>query len=415
MQNEVENLAASKKEQYKVFARKYRPQRLQDLTGHDVLVETITNAINSNRLHHAFLLTGTRGIGKTTTARILALSLNCIGEDGQGTSPTAAPCLKCSHCKQIMSGSHSDVMEFDAASKTGVDSMREIIDSCVYPPMSARYKVYIIDEVHMLSKAAFNSLLKTLEEPPHNVKFIFATTEMKKVPITIVSRCQKFVLHNLSVSELSQNLKNICEKEGIEFEDDAIDSIAKMAKGSVRDSLSLLDQIVSSVSSGIANKNDSGSDNTKTKISAEAVKLALSMPDEIDILSLVHAILNNDKEKTFEMTTKISSYNQDTQYVFGVISDILSNTLASMFLSSANSASSSNGGANVGSSQDEEVQEIIREHAEKLDSIKLLNMIDVIVSSSQEREFLSPSQAMLIMAAKLMFVANVPKISDIAL
>jgi DNA polymerase-3 subunit gamma/tau len=228
---------------YLALARKYRPRMLSELVGQDFLVQTLRNAISSKKIHHAFLFTGTRGVGKTTTARILALSLNCIGNDGNSCE-TITPCLECIHCRDIINGSHADVIEIDAASNTGVSSIREIIDSARYSPMSARYKIYIIDEVHMLSKAAFNALLKTLEEPISSTKFIFATTEFHKVPITIVSRCQKFFLNNVKNDIISSHLCKILDKENIVYEKNAVDAISDLANGSVRDSLSILDQAI---------------------------------------------------------------------------------------------------------------------------------------------------------------------------
>ncbi len=229
---------------YTALARKYRPRRLSELLGQENLVSTLTNAIELNRVYHAFIFTGTRGVGKTTTARIMALSLNCTGLDGTGLE-TIHPCLECKNCQDILNFRHPDVIEIDAASNTGVDFAREIIDSSKYPPMIGRYKIFIIDEVHMLSKSAFNALLKTLEEPHSFIKFIFATTEYSKIPITIVSRCQKFFLQNLNQEELAKNLRVIAEKEGIKFDEEAIEYISKMAKGSVRDSLSIMDQAIS--------------------------------------------------------------------------------------------------------------------------------------------------------------------------
>lgn len=230
--------------QYRVLARKYRPQTFDDLIGQDVLVRTLTNAFASGRIAHAFLLTGIRGIGKTTTARIIARGLNCIGADGQNEEPTTSPCGVCPNCKMILDDRHVDVIEMDAASRTGVDDIREIIDTVHYAPTSGRYKVYIIDEVHMLSKNAFNALLKTLEEPPPHVKFIFATTELRKIPVTIISRCQRFDLRRIDTDMLAEHLVNVAGKEQVSLSAECATLIATAAEGSVRDSLSLLDQAI---------------------------------------------------------------------------------------------------------------------------------------------------------------------------
>ena len=226
---------------YQVLARKYRPDNFDSLIGQDALVRTLTNAIALNRLAHAFILTGVRGVGKTSTARILAKGLNCIGLDGTSDA-TMHPCNQCEPCKSIQLGQHVDILEMDAASHTGVDDIREIIDGSVYRPVSARFKIYIIDEVHMLSKNAFNALLKTLEEPPEAVKFIFATTEIRKVPVTILSRCQRFDLRRVPLDLLITHLSKIAAAEKINTEPEAIRLLAYAAGGSVRDSLSLLDQ-----------------------------------------------------------------------------------------------------------------------------------------------------------------------------
>lgn len=226
---------------YRVFARKYRPDNFSGLIGQDALVKTLSNAIAHGRLAHAFVLTGVRGVGKTSTARILARGLNCIGIDGT-SGPTLDPCGQCEPCQAIAGARHVDVLEMDAASNTGVDDVRDIIEGSAYRPVSARFKIYIIDEVHMLSKSAFNALLKTLEEPPEAVKFIFATTEIRKVPVTILSRCQRFDLRRVSVELLAQHLAMITQNEAINAETEALHMIARAAEGSVRDSLSLLDQ-----------------------------------------------------------------------------------------------------------------------------------------------------------------------------
>ncbi|MBR2140842.1 MAG: DNA polymerase III subunit gamma/tau [Rickettsiales bacterium] len=231
-------------DEYKVLARKYRPQKFSEVIGQDVLVKTLTNAIEKNKIHHAFILTGIRGVGKTTTARLIAKSLNCIGPDGKGKE-TTDPCLECVHCKAIANGNDQDVVEFDAASHTGVGDIRDIIDSIGYAPVNSRYKIYIIDEVHMLSNSAFNALLKTLEEPPAYVKFIFATTEIRKVPITILSRCIRFDLNRVSQDILAKHVIDVANREGYTIADSSAKIIASVAEGSVRDSMSLLDRIIS--------------------------------------------------------------------------------------------------------------------------------------------------------------------------
>ncbi len=229
---------------YRVLARKHRPTSFAGLIGQDPLVRTLSNAIATDRLAHAYLLTGVRGVGKTSTARIIARALNCIGQDGSG-GPTAEPCGVCDHCVSIAEDRHVDVIEMDAASRTGIDDVRELIESVRYRPISARYKVYIIDEVHMLSKQAFNALLKTLEEPPPHVKFVFATTEVRRLPVTVLSRCQRFDLRRVEMETLVDHLSRITAVEGVEAEAPALALIARAADGSVRDALSLLDQAMS--------------------------------------------------------------------------------------------------------------------------------------------------------------------------
>jgi DNA polymerase-3 subunit gamma/tau len=228
---------------YRVLARKYRPTDFTTLVGQEAMVRTLRNAIATGRIAHAFMLTGVRGVGKTTTARIIARALNCVGADGKG-GPTVDPCGVCDNCKAITEDRHVDVIEMDAASRTGVDDVRELIEGVRYRPVQARYKVYIIDEVHMLSDKAFNALLKTLEEPPPHVKFIFATTEIRKVPVTVLSRCQRFDLKRVPQDVLIQHFGNVAQQEKVEISPEALALLARAADGSVRDGLSMLDQAI---------------------------------------------------------------------------------------------------------------------------------------------------------------------------
>ncbi|MDR2007519.1 MAG: DNA polymerase III subunit gamma/tau [Alphaproteobacteria bacterium] len=267
------------------LARKYRPQVIADLIGQEALVQTLENAFKLNRVHHAFMLTGVRGTGKTTTARIIAKALNCTGVDGNG-GITLNPCGVCESCVSINNDSNMDVLEMDAASRTGVDDVREIIENAKYKPVSSRYKIFIIDEVHMLSKNAFNALLKTLEEPPAHLKFIFATTEIRKVPITVLSRCQRFDLKRVSVAELSQHLAKICGLESVSFDEESLFLLAKSANGSVRDSLSLLDQAIV-----YADRN---------LVAAKIIEM-LGVGAKEDIYNLFLSVVNKDSAKTFEL------------------------------------------------------------------------------------------------------------------
>ena len=262
-------------ETYRVLARKYRPETFADLIGQEAMVRTLKNAFAAGRIHHAFVLTGIRGTGKTTTARIVAKGLNCIGADGTG-GPTTEPCGVCEHCRAIAEGRHVDVLEMDAASRTGVGDIREIIDSVAYRAASARYKIYIIDEVHMLSTNAFNALLKTLEEPPAHVKFLFATTEIRKVPVTVLSRCQRFDLRRVEPEVMIDHLARVAGQEGAQVNPDALALIARVAEGSVRDAMSLLDQAISH-----------GAGET----TAEAVRAMLGLADRGRVLDLFEAVL----------------------------------------------------------------------------------------------------------------------------
>ena len=296
-----------KQEQYVVLARKYRPQNFEDLLGQNALVQTLTNAINNNRLHHAYILTGIRGVGKTTTARLIAKALNCIGPDGNG-SPTTHPCGVCENCKSIAAGRNIDVLELDAASRTSVDDIRDILDSVRYKPTNCRYKVYIIDEVHMLSKSAFNALLKTLEEPPAHVKFIFATTEIRKVPVTVLSRCQRFDLQRLSIENLMNLFHKIIDAENLKADNEALHIIATAADGSARDGLSLLDQAIS-LGAG--------------KIRVDIVKEMIGMTDKNQTFDLFNLMINGDMHT---LLLKLQEMYKNGANPMVIISDLLNIT-----------------------------------------------------------------------------------------
>jgi len=263
---------------YQVLARKYRPETFADLVGQDAMVRTLKNAFEADRIAQAFVMTGIRGTGKTTTARIIAKGMNCVGPDGNG-GPTTEPCGQCEPCRAIMEGRHVDVLEMDAASNTSVNDIREIIDSVHYRAASARYKIYIIDEVHMLSTSAFNALLKTLEEPPEHVKFIFATTEIRKVPVTVLSRCQRFDLRRIEPEVMIALLRKIATGEGAEIADDALALITRAAEGSARDATSLLDQAISH-----------GAGET----TADQVRAMLGLADRGRVLDLFDMVLKGD-------------------------------------------------------------------------------------------------------------------------
>ena len=283
--------------EYKVLARKYRPQTFADLIGQETLVQILTNAITSNRIANAYLLTGVRGVGKTTTARLIAMSLNCENKKGG----TCEPCGNCDSCKSIRSDHNLDVIEMDAASKTGVDDVREIIDNVKYKPVNSEFKIFIIDEVHMLSKSAFNALLKTLEEPPEHVKFIFATTEVKKIPVTILSRCQRFDLKRVESENLSQHLKKISELEKVKIDDGAIALLVRAGDGSVRDSLSLLDQAII---------------NNNTLVTAETVTNMLGLADRGKIYDLLENIIKGDASQSLIIFKHLYNSGADILMIF---------------------------------------------------------------------------------------------------
>ena len=294
----------TEEKKYKVLARKYRPQKFEDLVGQELLVKILSNAINNDRLAHAYILTGVRGVGKTTTARLIAMSINCKNRDKKNCEP----CGNCDSCKSTTSDSNLDVIEIDAASNTGVDDIREIIDNVKYKPVISDYKIFIIDEVHMLSKSAFNALLKTLEEPPEHVKFIFATTEIKKVPITVLSRCQRFDLHRIENKILSDHLLKISKLENITIDLDAISLLVRSADGSVRDGLSLLDQAITS---------------PNEKVDSQTVISMLGLADREKIFNLIEIILEGDALGAINKYKELYELGADIAMIFDELLNVV--------------------------------------------------------------------------------------------
>ena len=294
----------SEKIEFRVLARKYRPQTFADLIGQKTLVQILTNAITTNRIANAYLLTGVRGVGKTTTARLIAMSLNCENKK----EDNCEPCGSCESCQSIRSDHNLDVIEMDAASKTGVDDVREIIDNVKYKPVNCKFKIFIIDEVHMLSKSAFNALLKTLEEPPEHVKFIFATTEVKKIPVTILSRCQRFDLKRVESKDLIEHLKKISELEKVKIDEGAISLLVRAGDGSVRDSLSLLDQAII---------------NNNTTVSAEKVANMLGLADRGKIYELLGNIAKGEASESLDLFRNLYNSGADILMIFEELLNVI--------------------------------------------------------------------------------------------
>ena len=290
--------------EYKVLARKYRPQKFRDLIGQDILVKILTNAITNERLAHAYVLTGVRGVGKTTTARLIAMSINCQKRN----TDNCEPCGECDSCKSTVIDSNLDVIEMDAASNTGVDDIREIIDNVKYKPVTAKIKIFFIDEVHMLSKSAFNALLKTLEEPPEHVKFIFATTEVKKIPITVLSRCQRFDLLRIENKLLSEHLLNVAKYESINIDNDAISLIVRAADGSIRDGLSLLDQAIT---------------NKDTKIDSEVITKMLGLAEREKIFDLLEKVLEGKSADSLNIYRDLYDHGADVVMIFDELINVV--------------------------------------------------------------------------------------------
>ncbi|WP_119169292.1 DNA polymerase III subunit gamma/tau [Algihabitans albus] len=372
---------------YRVLARKYRPASFKDLIGQDALVRTLSNALATGRLHHAFVLTGVRGVGKTTTARIIARALNCVGADGKG-GPTPEPCGLCEHCTSIAEDRHVDVIEMDAASRTGVDDIRDLIDGVRYRPVSARKKVYIVDEVHMLSRNAFNALLKTLEEPPEHVIFIFATTEIRKVPVTVLSRCQRFDLRRVEQAVLVKHFRGICEQEAVSAEDEALAMIARAADGSVRDGLSLLDQAIALSSE---------------EIGTDSVKRMLGLADRARVFDLFGAVMAGETAEALTILRDLYDGGADPLVV---LQDLLELTHRITRLQLVPEQ------AGEGLPETERVRG--REFANKLDVATLGRTWQLLLKGIDETQRApAPLQAAEMVLIRLAFAADLPNPADL--
>lgn len=372
---------------YTVLARKYRSQDFQSLIGQDVLVKTLTTAINTGRIAHAYVFTGIRGTGKTSTARILAKALNCLSSDG----PTATPCGVCENCRAIAAGQHIDVMEIDAASHTGVDNIRDILDAAQYRPTNGRYKVYIIDEVHMLSPAAFNALLKTLEEPPAHVIFILATTEIRKIPVTILSRCQRFDLVRVPVETLKKHFAWIASQEKIELSDAANELLARAADGSVRDGLSLMDQAIAQ---------------TGGHVDEAAVLAMLKRTDRGAVVDFMNTLLSGDTAAGLDKVDQIYTNGADLSML---LTDMMEWTHWATRMHPALHA-----GDVITSPYTADQREQIREINNRISLNTLSRIWQVMVAAVPEMQAAgNPKQCFDMLVVRLMHIADMPQISEL--
>jgi DNA polymerase III subunit gamma/tau len=369
---------------YRVLARKYRPSTFAELIGQEAMVRTLTNAFATGRIAHAFILTGVRGVGKTTTARILARGLNCVGPDGTG-GLTVSPCGACINCRQIAEDRYSDVVEMDAASRTGVDDIRELTEGLLYrKPDLGRYRVYIIDEVHMLSRSAFNALLKTLEEPPPHAKFVFATTEIQKVPLTVLSRCQRFSLRRVPVEMLAEHYRKIVEAEAVEAEPAALALIARAADGSVRDGLSLLDQAIAL---------------TDGRVTEIAVRDMLGVADRGLVFDLLESVLRGDAA---DALTRMDRLYQDGADPLMVLQDLLDR---SHFLTRLKLAPEAGAGDPIAEGDRERARPL----AEKLAMPALARIWQMLLKGLEEVQAApSPIRAAEMVLVRLAYVADLP-------
>jgi DNA polymerase III subunit gamma/tau len=381
---------AKSTQSYRVLARKYRPTDFTGLIGQEALVRTLSNAFAIQRIAHAFMLTGVRGVGKTTTARIIARALNCIGPDGKRTEPTIQPCGVCEPCTSISESRNVDVQEMDAASRTGIDDIREIIEGVRYAPVAARYKVYIIDEVHMLSKQAFNGLLKTLEEPPPHVKFVFATTEIRKVPVTVLSRCQRFDLRRIDSAELAAYLATLAQKEKVAIEEGALALIARAAEGSARDSLSLLDQ-------AIAHRGGSGGEGEI--ITADTVRQMLGLADRGRVLDIFEKLMGGKIAEALNDLTGLYDAGADP---LAVMQDLLETT---HFLTRVKVAPAAQGFFDGGSGEAKRAAEL----AAKLSVASLTRAWQILLKGLFEvRDATRPISACEMALIRLSYAAELP-------
>jgi DNA polymerase III subunit gamma/tau len=372
---------------YRVLARKYRPQSFAELIGQEAMVRTLSNAIAGGRVAHAFMLTGVRGVGKTTTARIIARALNCVGPDGKG-APTIAPCGQCVHCRDIAEDRHVDVIEMDAASHAGVSEIRDLTDGVRYRPVSARTKVYIIDEVHMLSRQAFDALLKTLEEPPPATVFVLATTEVHKVPVTVLSRCQRFALRRVPIDLLVEHYRRVAAEEGVEAEPEALALIARAADGSVRDGLSLLDQAIA-LADG--------------RVTAAAVRDMLGVADRGQIFELMEEVLRGDAAAALLRLDRLYAEGADPLLVLQELLEL------GHFLTRLKLAADA-GGDSIAEGDRERARPL----AEKLTMPSLARLWQMLLKGLGEVQVApSPIQAAQMVLVRLAYVADLPSPAEL--
>ena len=380
---------------YRVLARKYRPQTFAEVIGQEAMVRTLSNAIATGRIAQAFILTGIRGTGKTTTARIIARALNCIGTDGTG-GPTIAPCGECVHCRSIAEDRHVDVIEMDAASRTGVDDIRDLTEGVRYRPVSARFKIYIIDEVHMLSKNAFNALLKTLEEPPPDVKFVFATTEIHRVPVTVLSRCQRFSLRRVPIEMLAEHYRKVAEAEGITVAPAALGLIASAADGSVRDGLSILDQAIA-----LSSTNGPGGGEL---IEETAVRDMLGIADRGLVLDLFETVMRGDAAGAIGQMDTLHQGGADPLMVVQELLDL------SHFVTRLKLAPEAGGGDPL----EEGARERARPLAQALSMPVLTRAWQMLLKGIEEVQAApNPAQAVTMVLVRLAYIAEMPVPADL--